>query len=157
MGVTINARALFVQGSPNMNSQLAIRVLLLLLVAHLLSACSKPNARLVDLVAEFGDPKSVNGEANYELKRRNDIIKREFELELENGKPGSVYEVTIDGVRIGEVKIDAAGEGKLGISDSGVEARFAEDFVEPKVGSVIKIGDIFEGPLQAKPPRAERK
>lgn len=129
----------------------------LLLFATLVWGCSKPNARLVDLVAEFGGPNSVNGEVNYELKRRNDIIKREFELELEKCKPGSVYEVAIDGVRIGEVTIDAKGEGKLGVSDEGTESRFPENFVEPKVGAVIKVGDIFEGPLHEKPPRAERQ
>ena len=128
----------------------------LLLIATFVWGCSKPNERLVDLVVEFGTPSSVEGQANYELKRRNDKIKREFELELEKGKPGSVYEVTLDGVRIGEVTIDAEGEGKLGVSDEGSESRFPENFVEPKVGSVIKVGDIFEGPLQEKPPRAER-
>ena len=140
-----------------MNTSRAILLMQLLLVAPLLSACSKPNERLVDLVAEFVGPNSVEGNVNYELKRKNDKIKREFELELEKGKPGSVYEVTIDGVRIGEVKVDAKGEGKLGISDEGSDARFPEDFVAPKVGSVIKIGSIFEGPLKAKPPRAERE
>jgi hypothetical protein len=119
--------------------------------------CSKPNARLVDLVAEFGKADAMHGEANYELKQRDDVLKREFELELENGKPGSAYPVAIDGIQIGEIKIDAAGEGKFSLSDAGTEARFPDNFVEPKVGSVLKVGDIYEGPLQEKPPRSKRK
>jgi hypothetical protein len=139
-----------------MNARRA-KLSLLLLFAMFVWGCSKPNQKLVDLVAEFGRPNSVHGTANYELKRKSDVIKREFELELENGKPGSVHEVTIDGVRIGEVTVDATGEGKMGVSDAGTDSRFPEDFVAPKVGSVIKIGNIFEGPLQEKPPRAQRK
>jgi hypothetical protein len=128
-----------------------------LFFATLVLGCSKPNAKLVDLVAEFGAPNSIRGQANYEFKRKNDMLKREFELELENGKPGSTYPVAIDGVQLGEVKIDAQGEGKFALSDAGTESSFPADFVEPKVGSVLKVGEIFEGPFQEKPPRSKRK
>lgn len=133
-----------------MKTRIAGPMLLIIPLLMSLSGCSKPDERLIDLEARFGDPTSIDGSIKYDAKRMNNVVERELEVELENGKRGDIYVVTLDGVSLGEVTIDADGEGKLDLSDDGNDAPFPADFVEPKVGSVVKVGDLFEGPMTEK-------
>lgn len=110
----------------------------------------------MDLIAEFGTDKTVNGEANFEVKRRSNVLKREFEVEVENAQPGTTHAVTLDGVPLGELKIDPEGEGELSVSDEDPASKFPDGFVEPKAGAVVKVGELFEGSLKENPPDVEQ-
>ena len=104
-------------------------------------------AKLLYLRGRFGDSDSSFGEVTFKIKRRDGKVTKEFEVELEGAKPGAVFPVTVDGVEIGEMLVDLDGEGELELMENDEEL-FAESFVEPKVGTVVKIGSAFEVTLE---------
>lgn len=51
-------------------------------------------------------------EAEYEIQSQNgEVVKRTFDLDVKGGEPGATWEVTVEGVLIGSVTLDATGTG----------------------------------------------
>ena len=102
--------------------------------------------KLVHLEASLGGTGSVLGKVEYKVKGQQGSTSRGFEVELEQGKPGDVYTVALDGIALGQITIGADGEGDLEFSDDGEP--FPENFPEPRAGSVLNIGDLVEAKLE---------
>jgi len=102
--------------------------------------------RLMRLEGRFGEAGSVIGSASFKLDRSDGIYYKKFEVELLNGDMGERYPVLLDGVEVGALRVDSEGEGELEIEEDEF-VKFPEDFPDPKVGSIVKVGHLFETEL----------
>lgn len=91
------------------------------------------------LAARFGKAPLLLGEVKFKPAGRG-----ELRVEIDNAKPGSSYAVTMDGAALGELRIDLEGEGELTL----VGGSYPAGFTGPRAGSVIVVGDLFQGALQ---------
>jgi hypothetical protein len=115
-----------------------------------LSACKKPDADLLHLESATDDVASVEVEIDYKVERRNNVPRRQLKVDLENGAPGKVYQVTIDGQALGQFTVDPSGEGEFELGDGPNHTHFPESFKHPKPGSAVEVGDAFKGTFQMK-------
>ena len=83
------------------------------------------------------------------VKRHADgTLVNEFEIEIENGKPGEIHAISIDGVPLGMLILDMDGEAELELGgDEGDE--FPDGFPEPKEGSIVRIGNDIQLTLKS--------
>lgn len=99
-------------------------------------------ALLSAVMLEGGGPET--GEADYEVEDSE----TEFEVEVENASPGAVLPVSVDGVQVGEITVDADGEGELEYSSETDEgAPFPANFPVIAEGSVVTVGSILSGTI----------
>lgn len=113
----------------------------------------RPKAEmLVNVVAKLGDPDGPGpgGDAEFQVRRRDGVVKKLFDIELARAKPGEVYKVEIDGVAVGEFTIEEDGQGELEFSNEADE-QFPSNFPDLKPGSTIRVGDRFEAKFEPKP------
>ena len=109
-------------------------------------ASSERPETLLHLEGTYGEPDSVMVEVGYKIKKKDGIVTKEFEVELENAEPGSIYSITLDRVLLGVLIIDGEGEGEIELGDDAEP--FPETFPEPKEGSVVQIGDSIRVTLK---------
>jgi len=95
------------------------------------------------LEGRFGDPGTLWGVASYEVAREGGVLVKELEVEVENAPPGVRHAVTIDGRDVDEMITNLDGEGELELVDDG-QSSFPEGFVEPRVGSIVRIGELMQ-------------
>lgn len=101
-----------------------------------------------DLTGESG----ATGHAEYEIEHEHGGWEVEFELEVEGAVPGSVHDVYVDGVLVGQITIDEEGEGELEFSSGhhGDDEAFPANFPELQPGTTIVVGSILSGQLSEK-------
>lgn len=86
-------------------------------------------------------------EAEYEIQTQGGKeLKREFEIEVKNGEPGATLEVSVAGVVIGSVTLDAAGYvlHEWSTKDGSLPPEFPLDAGE---GAKVTVGPELEGAL----------
>jgi RND family efflux transporter MFP subunit len=86
-------------------------------------------------------------EAQYEIKTKNGVTHREFDIEVRGGAPEGLLEVEVNGVVIGEVALDAAGNIEMEWSEK--DSTFPANFPEGVgAGSTVRIGAELAGTLE---------
>lgn len=95
------------------------------------------------LEARAGAPGSLWGEASYKVKRVQGALSRKLELDILNAPPHSAHDVTLDGFALGKLTASAKGKGDLELVQDE-EQLFPKGFVEPKAGSVLRVGELME-------------
>jgi len=115
-------------------------------------AAAKPNTEKdgtqLELGSRFGSPTTLCGEASYTVKRKVGVLTKELKLEVDNAGPDATYTVTLDGAAIGKIVTNAKGDAKFNLIENK-DQLFPEGFSEPKVGSVIRVGEIMDLKLVA--------
>jgi hypothetical protein len=79
-----------------------------------------------------------------EMEQEEDRLEVEFELEIEGATPNSVFDVTVDGVVVGQITTDEFGNGELNFSndpDGTAEVAFLDNFPEIGADSVVTVGN----------------
>jgi hypothetical protein len=99
--------------------------------------------RLVHLEALYGSHDAAFGESSFKVVQLAGEVTKELEVELEGGKPGSVIPVSVDGQPVGQMIVDLDGEADLELIEDG-DTYFPEGFTDPKAGSIVKVGDLFD-------------
>ncbi|MBI3462892.1 MAG: hypothetical protein HY000_07500 [Planctomycetes bacterium] len=110
----------------------------------------------VDLDLEFKahltGPTGATGRAKMEIEQEEDGLEAEFKVEFDGATANTTFDVTVDGVVVGQVTSDAVGHGKLKFSndpDEGDEGAFASAFPEIQANSVVTVGNgngvVLEG------------
>ncbi len=95
------------------------------------------------LAGRSGSPGSLWGQAIYEGKRKSGTLVEDFEVQVKNARPGVVHAVTLDGKEIGRMTTDLDGEAELEFGGDG-EPAFPADLPRPKVGSLVRVGELLE-------------
>jgi hypothetical protein len=103
------------------------------------SGATAANGERIHLEARFSQPSGPFGRAAWKVRPRNGSVAKKFQLEIGRAEPGAVLAVTVDGARIGDLRIDLDGEGELEF-DGGFPATLAE----PRAGSIVRVGDLIE-------------
>jgi hypothetical protein len=89
----------------------------------------------------------LSGKASFKIERLAGEITREFKVKISGAPADTVHDVSLDGVRIGELSVDSDGKGKLEFSD--VEGSpFPAGFPQIGADSSIQVGELFSGKLQ---------
>lgn len=90
---------------------------------------------------------AATGEAEFSSESENGTTKTEFEVELKGADPDVTYDVTVDGVVVGQVITDANGDGSVAFSDSpeGSELALPADFPAIAEGSAVDVGGVLTG------------
>jgi hypothetical protein len=101
--------------------------------------------RLKDLEATVAGPDKLNGKVTFKVEQLGNDITREFQVRIAGAPAKTVLAVTLAGVHVGDVQVDAQGAGRLQFSSK--KAPFPASFPEPEVGSAIKLGDVFAAQL----------
>jgi hypothetical protein len=113
-------------------------------VGELFEIVLQPLVRTVHLESSLSG--KVSGKSSYKVESLGGSSSKEFKLKVAGAPVGSVHEVRLDGVVIGELTIDDEGEGKLTFSDfEGPD--FPAGFPEPKPNSVLKVGSLVTAEL----------
>ncbi len=114
------------------------------------------NGIRVDLgVVYFGTFTGTSGE-NGEVEFKQSVdedIEMEFEVELDDATTGT-YDVLVDGMIVGQITVDAFGEGELNFStdpDEGDESPVPAGFPEVTEGTVVQIQGVASATLSAVP------
>jgi myo-inositol-hexaphosphate 3-phosphohydrolase len=115
-------------------------------VAGLMDLRFQPLEKLTDLEADIAGPGELSGKVRFKIERLGDVVTREFQLKVDGAPVGTTQAVTLDGVRVADVKIDDEGKGKLKFSTKR-HASFPSPFPEPHQGSVFAVGDLVRGEL----------
>ena len=89
----------------------------------------------------------ATGQAEYNM----DGSGNEFQVEVKHAAPNSTLDVTIDGTVVGQVAVDAGGEGKLSFSSQpgSHEAAFPSNFPKIQANTPITVGSDLSGNFQA--------
>ncbi|HEU4418223.1 MAG TPA: HlyD family efflux transporter periplasmic adaptor subunit, partial [Planctomycetota bacterium] len=101
-------------------------------------------------------PAGITVEAEYKIKTKGTTTNFKFQIKVEGGPPGAVWDVVVDGVRVGNVTLDAAGmcEVEWNTKDGNFPAAFPTGVGE---GSKVKVGADFSGSLAAVAPQTPQK
>ena len=85
-----------------------------------------------------------HGSVKYEVGQEHGAIDREFEVELEHAAAGTTYDVTVDGVVVGQITTNAMGYGKLKYDDTpkAGEQPFPADFPAITDGTVVEVAGL---------------
>jgi len=86
------------------------------------------------------------GKVGFKVERLGDEVTREFKVKVESAMPRAVLAVSVDGVHVGDLKVDLEGEGKLAFSTKK-GTPFPPAFPEHRAGSRVQVGDVFRGEL----------
>lgn len=89
----------------------------------------------------------ITGKCSFKIERLGKEVTKEFRLKFAGAPGGSVQKVSLDGVVVGEVKIDSDGEGKFVFSDVEGPA-FPATFPELRPLSVLRVGEIVTSELR---------
>ena len=94
------------------------------------------------LVAPLSGDGVETGKAEFELEVEGDETELELEVEIEDAEPGSVHDVSVDGVVIGSIEVDDSGHGELELSSED-----GDDVAIPEVSadSTVNVGSILSG------------
>ena len=88
------------------------------------------------------------GEAELEIESEDRGQKIEFEVQVESATPGSIHDVILDGIAVGQITIDAGGKGRLRLSsDESHGQPLPGDFPTAGPGSNVQVGTILSGTL----------
>ncbi len=96
-------------------------------------------------LASFG---SAIGIAEFESEFENGIEERELDVEIEDATPSTTFDVSINGVVVGQITTDASGDGILAFStnpDDPDEQVFPGGFANPEAFQTIDIGTLLTG------------
>lgn len=94
-----------------------------------------------ELIAAFT---GGQGDAEFKFGPEDGFIEREFEVEVEDLPAGITLGVFVDGVAVGNITTDAAGDGRLEYEldfdrDDDGSVDFPANFPEVNVGSVVQV------------------
>lgn len=89
----------------------------------------------------------ATGQAEYNMEGSGN----EFQVEVKHAAPNSTLDVTVDSVVVGQIAIDAGGEGKLSFSSQpgSHEAAFPSNFPQIQANTPITVGSDLSGNFQA--------
>ncbi len=92
----------------------------------------------------------VSGQADFE-KRRG---RRKFSVEIEGVGAGEVFDVTVDGVKVGTITANGLGNGDLDFDDTAgpldEDLPFPGNFPSLNGGEAVTAGGTLSGTLQTK-------
>jgi hypothetical protein len=111
--------------------------------------------KLVDLQALFTGPGALEGKATYRIQRLGTDVTREFQVKVERAPASSLYTVELDGVTLGELEVDASGQGKLKLPARDSDP-FPATFPEVHAGTRLRVGELFDGTLAPVSPPSGR-
>ncbi len=98
-------------------------------------------------------PTGAVGEAEYEIQVTGPLSERKFSVDVLYGPPDATWEVTVDGVVVGRVTLDASGSCE--IKWKSKHGAFPPNFPESAgSGAVVTVGPDLSGTLAAEPPDA---
>lgn len=92
----------------------------------------------------------VRGETEFEIEREHGVVRREFKVQIEHADPGSLHDVLVDGVLVGQIEVDGAGVGQLKFSTDSSDpdaVPFPDDFPDVTAGTQVSVGGLVHGPL----------
>ncbi len=106
-----------------------------------------PRPNSTELEARLGDESLAQGRAKFEVELEHGLEKRELKVDVRDAPPGSVLDVVIDGTVVGQVQVDAQGEGRLELSSQPGEdeSPLPDNFPGIQSGSTITVGDSLTG------------
>src|SRR5262245_1226563 len=86
--------------------------------AAAVAATPRPAARtgapadgtVLELGDRFGQPDTLCCEVSYKVKRKNGVLTKTLEVEVDNAAPGTTSSVVLDGVTIGTMTTNAKGD-----------------------------------------------
>ncbi|HYE02803.1 MAG TPA: hypothetical protein VD963_06175 [Phycisphaerales bacterium] len=81
----------------------------------------------------------LKAEAAYSEVVSGEKIHQVYKVAIANARPGAVYNVTVDGALIGQVRAGTDGRGTLSVEKASTVARPA--MYRAQVGSIVKTGD----------------
>ena len=102
--------------------------------------------KLADLEAPISGPGGLSGKIGFEIERLGSTVTREFQIKVEKAPVKTTHPVSLDGVHVGDMSVDVEGQGKLKFSTKK-SPPFPAAFPEPHAGSVVRVGDLFQGEL----------
>lgn len=105
-----------------------------------------PLERLTELEVELAGEGGASAEVGFKVERLGDEVTRAFKVKVKSARPRAVLAVSVDGVHVGDLKVDVEGEAKLAFS-SMKGTPFPEGFPEPHAGSRVRVGDALDGEL----------
>lgn len=82
------------------------------------------------------------------------VTKSEFEVDIWNGVPGTVKNVTVDGIVVGTMTINARGYGKLRLTSAAGLNSYPANWPGIKNGSVVAVGTDVTGTVNTALPVA---
>ena len=111
---------------------------------------SGANGDEVELSANLTSMTSAIGEAEFEREYEDGAEEKKFEVEIANAAASTTFDVSIDGMVVGQITTNAQGYGKLEFNsnpDEPDEQAFPMGFTDPMAGAVIDVGGVLTGTL----------
>lgn len=102
---------------------------------------------LFHLEGRHGTPDSQWIEASYKVRREAGQLSKTLQLDIEKAPPGVAHVLTLDGFKLAKLVTSSKGKGEFELTEAGDDF-FPDGFVEPKEGSVVRVGDMAEIRLQ---------
>ncbi|MHC5003711.1 MAG: hypothetical protein ACYTJ0_11360, partial [Planctomycetota bacterium] len=93
-------------------------------------------------------PTAMDGKVRYLERLRNGRLLRRFKVEVEDGTPGNLLDVLVNGTLVGVIEIDDMDEGRLElrspefIDDPGDGLPMPDDFPSLLPGDVVTVGPL---------------
>ena len=107
----------------------------------------------VELRANLAGETGARGEAEYESESEHGRVQQQFEVAIENAEAGSIHDVAIDGVVVGQLTVNGSGRGRLRLSSSPEDndQPLPADFPVVTAQSVITVGSVAAGSFDGSP------
>lgn len=105
---------------------------------------------LVELEAALSGDTAAVGEAEFQVEAVDGVNETKFEVEVIGAVAGSTHVVSVGGVQVGQVVIEADGRGELEFTsdvDDADDQPFPANWPEVAAGTVIEVGSILSGTL----------
>jgi hypothetical protein len=103
-----------------------------------------------ELKAHLRGAGRAKGEAELEIEADDDGPKIEFEVEVESAEPGSVHDVSLSGVVVGQITIGPTGRGRLRLSNDDGDSEglpLPDNFPSAALGAEVQVGSLMSGTL----------
>ena len=139
--------------SPTVNSTVALGTVLTGALSgysgNSATGVTNPNSDHVQVSLTGTGTMAGIADSHTELLNNGSASSTEFEVDVWNGTAGAVYNVTIDGIVVGTITIDARGYGQLVLGSSRGQNNFPANWPGVHNSSVIALGTAISGTVDS--------
>jgi hypothetical protein len=94
---------------------------------------------------------AARGGARFEVALEDGgFLENKFRVHVRDAVPGSIHDISVDGIRVGEITIGGNGRAKIDFSNRMHDIRdlsLPDNFPEIRTGSTVQVGSLLSGTL----------